>query len=532
MKLSRHWEFLLLQWAGIFIVYTLRVNISVAVVKMQPELGWSEVEEGLVLSSFYWGYIAGQIPTAVALQKNWIKCTTIFGISIFVPAALTMLVPWASRESFNLALAMRCVIGFFESASFPTAYFFFRKWYPESERVVMISTFLSASYFGEIIGFLLSGWLLKEFGWPWVFYSFGALGILWYPFWLMFAYENPRDHPKITKADLDYITAGRYALVDDGEDQGFVTLEGAPKGLLNPTLKKMNITDNTSSFASGLDSFIDYNLVEPLVQTTEGENEEEDVSLVPTEQRLLSGEDFMQRQREQSKAAHVSISRIPWGEMVQSKMIWTLMFNSFCLGWTLFTLLSEVPSYLHSEKFGFSAGEAGLYSTIPFTCLFIGAIGAGYVMRVLERGCGFSKWQQRTFSVFLYMIAGPFLLLMCMFSDGKWAVFILLCGATGLTGFNTTGIGPAYLDVVPRFSGFVNTIANSLAAGAGILGPMVASALLVKYGDTAGWDYLFGITFILNCCGFLTWYFFAEVEINQLINTPATPKLADRREKI
>lgn len=524
MGLSRHWEFLLLQWTGIFIVYTLRVNISVGVVKMGPEFGWSEVEEGLVLSAFYWGYIAGQIPTAVVLQRNWLKCTTVFGLSIFVPAFLTILMPWAARESLNLTLVMRCAIGLFESASFPTSYFFFRKWYPENERVVMISTFLSASYFGEIIGFLFSGWLLKEFGWPWLFYSFGSLGFVWCPFWIMYAYENPRDHPTITKADLDYITAGKYSVADIGEGQGFVTLEGAPEGLLNPTVQNMNITDNTSSFASGLDSFIDYNLVEPLVSTVEDEDKA-DANLV-TQQRLASEEDFMRKQREMSTAAYVSISRIPWCEMVQSKMIWTLMLNSFCLGWTFFTLLSEMPSYLHSEKLGFSAEEAGLYSTAPFFALFLGAVGAGHLMKVLEQKLGFSRWQQRTLSVFLYLVVGPFLLLMCAFSNSRWIVFTLLCGTTFLTGFNTTGIGPAYLDVVPRFSGFINTIANTLAAGAGILGPVVASALLVEYGDIQGWNYLFALTFILTTCGFLAWFFFAEVEVNHAINTPSAPKLA------
>ena len=153
MKLSRHWEFLLLQWLGIFIVYTLRVNISVAVVSMGPDLGWTEVEESLVLSAFYWGYVAGQIPTAMILQRDLVKCTTVFCISIFLPSFLTIIVPWAAKASFPLTLLMRCAIGLFESASFPTSYYFFTKWYPERERVVMVSTFLSASYFGEIIGF-------------------------------------------------------------------------------------------------------------------------------------------------------------------------------------------------------------------------------------------------------------------------------------------------------------------------------------------------------------------------------------------
>ena len=119
MKLSRHWEFLLLQWLGIFIVYTLRVNISVAVVKMGPDLGWTEVEESLVLSAFYWGYVAGQIPTAMILQRDLVKCTTVFVLSIFLPSFLTIIVPWAAKAELPLTLLMRCAIGLFESASFP-----------------------------------------------------------------------------------------------------------------------------------------------------------------------------------------------------------------------------------------------------------------------------------------------------------------------------------------------------------------------------------------------------------------------------
>lgn len=45
-------------------MYTLRVNMSVAASKMKEEFGWSEVEKGFVLSSFYWGYTVGQIPAS------------------------------------------------------------------------------------------------------------------------------------------------------------------------------------------------------------------------------------------------------------------------------------------------------------------------------------------------------------------------------------------------------------------------------------------------------------------------------------
>ena len=41
---------------------TVQVNMSVAVIPMAAELGWSASDRGLVSSAFFWGYSATQIP--------------------------------------------------------------------------------------------------------------------------------------------------------------------------------------------------------------------------------------------------------------------------------------------------------------------------------------------------------------------------------------------------------------------------------------------------------------------------------------
>jgi len=70
---SRRWEMAFMIFSGIVIVYTLRVNMSVAASDMKDELGWSDAEKGLVLSSFYWGYAVGQIPASRLIQKYGAK---------------------------------------------------------------------------------------------------------------------------------------------------------------------------------------------------------------------------------------------------------------------------------------------------------------------------------------------------------------------------------------------------------------------------------------------------------------------------
>lgn len=71
---------------------------------------------------------------------------------------------------------------------------------------------------GEVIGFASSGFLtttskfsiggLTIGGWDTVFYVFGLMGVLWYPIWVLCAYELPADHPSISKEELDYIIKG------------------------------------------------------------------------------------------------------------------------------------------------------------------------------------------------------------------------------------------------------------------------------------------------------------------------------------
>ena len=65
---ARH-SLVLASFFALFIAYLDRVNISVAAIAMQESLGWSETEKGLVLSSFFIGYMSAQIVGGVLADK-------------------------------------------------------------------------------------------------------------------------------------------------------------------------------------------------------------------------------------------------------------------------------------------------------------------------------------------------------------------------------------------------------------------------------------------------------------------------------
>ena len=69
----------------------------------------------------------------------------------------------------------------------------------------MIAFDVTGVYVGVMIAFPLSVWVVKHWGWPWVFYSFGGLGLLWALLWSVLVTSRPEDQPTISRAELVYI---------------------------------------------------------------------------------------------------------------------------------------------------------------------------------------------------------------------------------------------------------------------------------------------------------------------------------------
>lgn len=63
----------------------------------------------------------------------------------------------------------------------------------------------SGSYAGIVIGMPLTDILARWISWKAAFYFYGALGLIWFCFWLRLCFEKPRHHPAIRKQELELI---------------------------------------------------------------------------------------------------------------------------------------------------------------------------------------------------------------------------------------------------------------------------------------------------------------------------------------
>src|SRR5258708_38612017 len=80
---------------------------------------------------------------------------------------------------------------------FPATFELFGRWLPPTERARAVARMMSGIPVGTLIGLLGSGWLVERYGWPMVFYSFGAVGLLWVILWFQQIENDPANDPRL-----------------------------------------------------------------------------------------------------------------------------------------------------------------------------------------------------------------------------------------------------------------------------------------------------------------------------------------------
>lgn len=171
----------LLCGAAVFISYIDRTNISVAALAMQEQFAWTETTKGYVLSSFFVGYVL--LMAASGALANRFGGRMVLGVAVLWWSLFTALTPPAAMLGLPALLAARVALGLGEAAVFPASINMVGRWVPPESRSRAVALFASGLSIGTMVSLPMTGWLVREYGWPWPFYLFGAVGIVWAVFW-------------------------------------------------------------------------------------------------------------------------------------------------------------------------------------------------------------------------------------------------------------------------------------------------------------------------------------------------------------
>ncbi|XP_035223284.1 sialin-like [Stegodyphus dumicola] len=167
---------------------------------------WTPYTQGLILASYFYGYVIAQIIGGTVADYVGAKC--LFGGATFLSSVLTCFTPIVSTLSETYLIVLRISLGFIHGMNYPSAYTLLARWAPIQERSTLCSVCVIGTHFGVVMSMPLTGYLCDygfAGGWPSAFYVLGAAGLLWFVLWCYLAFDTPSKHPRISAYELEYI---------------------------------------------------------------------------------------------------------------------------------------------------------------------------------------------------------------------------------------------------------------------------------------------------------------------------------------
>jgi MFS family permease len=214
----------------------------------------------------------------------------------------------------------------------------------------------------------------------------------------------------------------------------------------------------------------------------------------------------------------------PWKSFLTHPTSLTYLFCSFTIGWNGYLLLTEFPSYLHSVL-GFDLQTSGLLCIIPYSVLFIMCISFGYLFNYLEHKKQWSIKSIRQTAQTVALSSSVFLVICgVIHNQNKWLAFIFMVLANGLLGASPSGLSCSLLDVAPNYASVFVSLCNTCGAFAGIIAPLICSALIENMGPSKGWIATFLLTLMIDTFTLIFWFKYLVTTIIPELNNPPESK--------
>ncbi|CAG9786489.1 unnamed protein product [Diatraea saccharalis] len=191
----RHVQTLLL-FFGMLLAFTMRVNMSIAIVAMTANSTGNVTENySIILSSFFWGYVVLQIPAGAMARRCGGK--VLITISLFVNSLTSVFIPVAAKcGGWQLVCACRILQGLTQAFVYPCMHHLISQWVPLEEK---------GGQLGIAIQLLVGGLIASALGWPAIFYINGSLGAIWIVAYLLLGSATPEQSKFISEDELIYI---------------------------------------------------------------------------------------------------------------------------------------------------------------------------------------------------------------------------------------------------------------------------------------------------------------------------------------
>ena len=175
-----------------------RNGLTLAIVRMQAELRWDRSTQGKLLAAFYFGYMAGQLPSGYIAARFGPRISVTVGL--LCSSLLNLLLPLAAMHaSWWAVAALRVLMGLAQSTFFPGFAALWSTWAPPMERSRLGGSPPAGALTGACVCSALGGLQIEAHlpwpigGWTGVFGLWGCVGVAYAAAWWLLIADTPDD---------------------------------------------------------------------------------------------------------------------------------------------------------------------------------------------------------------------------------------------------------------------------------------------------------------------------------------------------
>ncbi|HEY0235666.1 MAG TPA: MFS transporter [Afipia sp.] len=194
-----------LLFVGGVINYMDRAALGVAAPLVKEDLGLSPSQEGLIFSTFFFGYAAfafvgGQLADRYGPRAVYSWAASAWSILCALTGAV---------GGFTSMLVVRALFGVAEGPMNSTTNRTITTWFPREETSRTIGFTFSGQTVGSAIAAPIVGLLAITYGWRIAFFVIGIAGLFWVVAWRRLMTDKPADNPRVGQDEIEMIAKSR-----------------------------------------------------------------------------------------------------------------------------------------------------------------------------------------------------------------------------------------------------------------------------------------------------------------------------------
>ncbi|GAB4025580.1 MFS transporter [Spirosoma koreense] len=188
MQTNVRWLIVFLLFIATGLSFLDRQVLSIAIIKIQEEFGITDVQYGMINTSFLISY------AIMFTLGGWLidRLGGKIGLAISVGVWSVANSLHALMTTFPQLLAFRFVLGIGEGGCFPGAAWTVYRWFDQKERALANGIAIGGSAIGAVAAPPLTIWLSANYGWRGGFLIPGLVGIGWVMIWLFIPWQKQR----------------------------------------------------------------------------------------------------------------------------------------------------------------------------------------------------------------------------------------------------------------------------------------------------------------------------------------------------